>query len=113
MSHTPVLLNPEHHWECISCGRQEVTRTPGKVVTPLHPCKAHNGLDVPYTEVPPGKQELRKHAARHVLREREDYIGQEVVRYHNGRPIMALVTERADGSNDARVYAPVAQARLA
>ena len=111
MSHTPVLLDPTKRWECISCGDQRVTTTP-QIITPLHQCKAHNGLDVPYTEVPPGQRELRKHAARHVVREREDYVGQEIVAYHNGRPLLALVTERADGSNDARVYAPAAQARI-
>lgn len=111
MSHTPVLLDPTKRWECLSCGTQKVTKTP-QIVTPLHPCRAHHGLDVPFTEVLPGQRELKKHAGRHVIREREDYIGSEQVQYHNGRPIMALVTERPDGSNDARVYAPAAQARL-
>lgn len=111
MSHTPVLLDPTKHWECLSCGVQKVTKTP-QIITPLHPCKAHNGLEVPFTEVPPGQSGLKKHAGRHVIREREDYIGAEVVQYHEGRPIMSLVTERPDGSNDARVYAPAAKARL-
>lgn len=40
--------------------------------------------------------------------EREDYVGQEdVVRDSDGRPVMAVVTERSDGQ-DVAVYAPTA-----
>jgi hypothetical protein len=111
MRNEPTLLDPEKHWECASCGRQLKT-VDYRITTPLHPCPTLNGLEVPYTEVPRGQAELRRHSARHVLRERDDYIGTEIVRLHNGRPIMSLSTERPDGSNDLRVYAPTALARL-
>ena len=41
--------------------------------------------------------------------ERQDYVAGEDVRYDdNGRPAMAVVTTRSDGSNDVAVYAPCA-----
>jgi hypothetical protein len=39
--------------------------------------------------------------------EREDYIGTDRVLLHDGRPIMAVVTERNDGE-DRTVFAPTA-----
>ncbi|MGR6922559.1 hypothetical protein ACU635_50610 [[Actinomadura] parvosata] len=42
--------------------------------------------------------------------EREDYVGRELVQLDgNGRPIMAVITEREDGQ-DCTVYAPTAVA---
>jgi hypothetical protein len=42
--------------------------------------------------------------------ERGDYIGQEDVRLDGeGRPVMNVSIERADGSNDLVVYAPTAR----
>lgn len=103
-----VMLDPTKHWECPSCGLQKVT-TDGRPITPLHGCANLNGLSVPYVEVIKG-QELKKNSVRHIVNEREDYVGKENVQIHNGRPIMNLITERADGSNDVRVYAPAANA---
>jgi len=51
--------------------------------------------------------------SRVLLAEREDYIGTEQVQMINGRPVMAAVTEHADGRIDAAVYAPTATARVA
>ena len=47
------------------------------------------------------------------LREREDYVGkeQEQLDPERGRPVMSIVTERGDGSNDVMVFAPAATAR--
>jgi uncharacterized protein YodC (DUF2158 family) len=56
--------------------------------------------------------ELDRGAARLVVKEREDYVGGEVVTYANGRPVQALVTERADGSNDCRAFVGVARATI-
>lgn len=42
---------------------------------------------------------------------REDYLGKEIQRTgDDGRPYSAVTTERPDGSNDAAVFAPLAQA---
>jgi len=45
--------------------------------------------------------------------EREDYVGQEIVQYDgNGRPIMSVITDRADGSNDVTVLAPTVRMKI-
>jgi hypothetical protein len=45
--------------------------------------------------------------------EREDYIGtQEVPVDANGRPVMSVITERPDGSNDTIAFAPTARLRI-
>ena len=51
--------------------------------------------------------------AKVTLREREDYVGKEQVQLdpERGRPVMSIVTERGDGSNDVMVFAPAATAR--
>jgi len=44
--------------------------------------------------------------------EREDYVGNEQVQLDpTGRPVMAVITEREDGSNDVSVYAPTASGK--
>ena len=52
-------------------------------------------------------------SAKVTLREREDYVGKEQVQLdpERGRPVMSIVTERGDGSNDVMVFAPAATAR--
>ena len=70
----------------------------------MHSCPALKGLMAPFVD------DLQK--ARHVVKDRDDYVGNELVQTDNeGRPVMALVTERADGSNDCHVYAPTATTR--
>lgn len=67
------------------------------------------GILAPYVEVTGA--ELDKRKQRHVVVERADYIGNELVRVNAaGRPIQSIITERADGSNDNHVFAPTAQA---
>lgn len=98
----------ERHWECPSCGRQHVSRDP-RPHTPTHVCPELSGLSAPFVEVLEG-QSLKKNSVRHKIKEREDYIGDEVgVIIKDGRPVMALDTERSDGSNDTRIFPPVAQ----
>lgn len=94
---------PVHEWECPSCARRSITRELVPQARP-HPCAGRLGLQVPM--VPAGTR------ARHVVVEREDYIGDELVQLapENGRPVMAVVTEHADGRRDAAVYAPTARA---
>jgi hypothetical protein len=46
------------------------------------------------------------------VNEREDYIGDETVTSVGGRPIMSVVTERQDGSNDVVVFAPAAHGKV-
>lgn len=47
--------------------------------------------------------------ARLLTVDREDYIGKQDVQLDaNGRPVMAVEVEHADGSTDRTVYAPTA-----
>jgi hypothetical protein len=104
---TVALLDPTKRWECPSCELQHVTREP-RPHTPMHPCRAQRGLTVPFVEV--HGRELAKHSVRHVPVERGDYVGAErgVTLDSDGRAIQAIRTERADGSNDCHVLAPIA-----
>lgn len=93
-----------HHWECLSCDRKSITRELIPRARP-HVCRARLGLRIPM--VPAGTR------GEHRVREREDYIGAELVQYApgNGRPVMAVETHRDDGRVDAVVYAPTATTR--
>jgi hypothetical protein len=67
------------------------------------------GLEVPLVQVLHNGG-IRPGDVRHVAVERGDMVGQEkgVLLDAQGRAIQAIVTERADGSNDCHVFAPVA-----
>lgn len=102
------ILAPERRWQCPSCDRQLVTHD-NETKPRLHPCRGLRGILAPFVEV--DGLELRKHSTRHVVNEREDYVGAELVRTDaEGRPVMSVVTERADGSNDCHVFVPTATA---
>lgn len=94
------LLAPERFWQCPSCGLQDRT-VEARPHTRMHACRAL-GLTVPMALVPPKRHngELERGDVRHVVVEREDYIGDELV----DSPVMAVRTERPDGSNDLTVY---------
>jgi hypothetical protein len=97
-----LLSLPEHHWECPNCDAQHVTRE-SQPHTPFHPCRGLlAGLTAPF--IPAGT------AAKVVAREREDFIGDELVQLHHGRPVMSVVTTRDEGQ-DALVFAPTARMR--
>jgi hypothetical protein len=103
------LLDATKRWECPSCGLQHVTRE-ARPHTPMHDCRALAGLLAPFVAVTGA--ELNRHQQRLVVVDREDYVGNEIVRTDgNGRPVMAVRTERADGSNDCHVFAPTATYR--
>jgi hypothetical protein len=100
----PLLVAPEHRWECPSCDLTDVTRE-ARVHQRMHSCRGVAGLTVPM--VPAGTR------AEHRLAEREDYIGKEQVQYApaTGRPAMSVTTTRDDGE-DCTVYAPTARAEV-
>jgi hypothetical protein len=103
-----ILQPPQKNWQCPACDLQHVTFE-ARPHTPMHPCASMNGLLAPFVEVT--GVELDRKAARLVRVDREDYVGKEIVRTDGvGRPAMAVVTERADGSNDCHVFASTAQA---
>jgi hypothetical protein len=68
---------------------------------------------VPFVEVV-SNAGIPKHSMRHVVVERGDFIGSEVGVRHDaeGKAVMAVLTERADGSHDTHVFAPAARAKI-
>jgi hypothetical protein len=95
----PILQPRITHWECERCPALDQTRVAGPH-TRFHRCSALGGAEVPMLE--------RDSGSRLRLVEREDYVGEDRVQLINGRPVMAAVTDRPDGSNDAVVFAPAA-----
>lgn len=97
----PILI-PATEWHCPKCGAEDVTRE-AEPHTRFHQCRAMGGFDAPMARggMP----------AKAVVHEREDYIGTEDVRLdENGRPIMNITLEYADGHTDVAVYAATAHA---
>lgn len=98
-----VLVTAARHWECPNCTFTDVTHE-AQPHTRFHACKGLKGLTAPM--IPAGTK------AKVTAVEREDFIGTETVQTDGeGRPVMAVITEREDGSNDTTVYAPTATAR--
>jgi hypothetical protein len=98
---TGVLLpTPEHHWSCPNCTATHVTHET-KPHTPFHPCRGLKGLQAPF--VADGLK------AKVEAVERGDWVGREVVTTDGeGRPVMAVVTTRDEGT-DCAVFAPMAR----
>jgi hypothetical protein len=97
----PEILDlPVRRWECPNCDCRAVTRE-AIPQTRYHECAGLRGMVAPMV--------LEGSDVKVEAVEREDYIGSEAVTTDGGgRPIMAVVTTRADGSNDCAVMAPCA-----
>jgi len=99
MTRGVLLAPPEQRWVCSKCDQSDITRE-SQPHTRFHACRGLRGLTAPM--VPAG--------TRHKIevREREDYIGGEMVHTDGeGRPVMSVVVTRDDGQ-DCAVYAPCA-----
>lgn len=96
------LEAPVRWWKCPNCDVVDRTQRPD-VHTQFHDCRAL-GVTIPLIEV--SDPEARPDG-RQVVVEREDYLGAE-----NADPMMAVRTERGDGSNDCTVFAPTARINL-
>lgn len=95
------IIGGEQHWVCPNCPAEHVGAAPNR----FHQCAGLKGLVAPLVVEGVDCQ------VRAV--EREDYVGTDKVQLDgDGRPIMAVVTERADGSNDVAVLAPTASAKI-
>lgn len=82
------------HRNCESCARTVDSKIP------MHPCKGLAGLMAPLVREGEG--------AKVEVREREDYVGREIVQFSaDNRPVMSVVTTR-DTGQDCTVYAPLA-----
>ena len=98
-----VSIVPVRRWACPNCSFTDVTHE-ARPHTRYHTCPGLRGLTAPM--VPAGSR------VKVTAVEREDYVGTEQVQTDaEGRPVMAVVTERPDGSNDVTVFAPTANGR--
>jgi hypothetical protein len=89
------LLQPEQRWECPNCEARDVTHE-ARPHTRMHTCRGLKGLTAPM--VPAGTR------CKVEAKEREDYVGDEIVTYDGeGRPTMAVEVTRDDG-NDLAVF---------
>ena len=95
------LLRSTRRWSCPNCTTEDVT--PATTANRFHACPGLAGLIAPL--VPYGTK------AKVEIHEREDYVGQENVRLHEGRPVMNVTTTRDDGQ-DVTVFAPTASASV-
>lgn len=101
------LLSARTEWDCPNCNCTDVTEE-ARPHTRMHNCPGLGGLTVPMVN------KARKSACGGAPRVRkairEDYVGKERgLTYDDaGKPIMAVVTEYPDGSNDAAVYPAIA-----
>jgi len=94
------LLSTKRYWVCPNCPTEAVSDDP-RPHTKFHECPGLLGLTAPM--VPKGTK------AKVEAQEREDYIGTEQIRMHEGRPVMSVVTTRDEGQ-DVAVFAPTATA---
>lgn len=95
-------LTPEHRWVCPNCTQTDVTHE-ARPHTRFHACRGLRGLTAPMV---PAGSDCKVEAV-----ERGDWVGRELVTADGeGRPVMSIVTTRADGSNDCAVLAPCATA---
>lgn len=100
-----AILSATQRWVCAN-GCDQTFETPTPVPNRYHTCPKLRMLSAPLV--------LEGTKARVFLREREDYVGRELVQLdpEKRRPVMSIVTERADGSNDTIVLAPTARGSL-
>lgn len=100
-----VLLEAYQDWHCPQCGLEERTRPQPPNSSRMHTCPKLHMLTAPMV--------LAGTDCQLVAVERGDYLnGDEQRTGDDGKPYMAVVTERADGSNDAHVFAAPAVARF-
>ncbi len=96
-----LTLDTWQDWECPSCHKTERTRPIPANASRMHPCPGLHGLTAPMVRA---GMDCKVYAV-----ERGDYLRDEEQRTgDDGKPYMAVVTERADGSNDAHVFPAVA-----
>lgn len=99
----PILEAPIQNWYCPNCGQTDQTRE-FRPHSRFHVCPKLRYLTAPML---PATMDAKVEAF-----DREDYVGDEDVQLApDGRPIMSIVTTRADGTNDTMVFAPTAHIR--
>lgn len=102
---TAFLLDAHQDWHCPNCGRSDRTPMMPANAARFHDCPRLRGLVAPLVRA--GTD------CKVIAVERQDYLGREQQRTgDDGRPYMAVVTQRADGSTDVAAFAAVATARI-
>lgn len=97
-----ILEAPIREWFCPNCGLHDQTRE-ARPHSRFHTCPTLRGLSAPM--LPAGMD------AKVTAHARDDYVNGELVQTDDeGKPVMAVRTERADGSSDVIVFAPTARA---
>jgi hypothetical protein len=101
-----ALLDAWQDWGCPNCHATERVSPPlPPNAVRFHTCPKLHMLTAPLV--------VEGSDCKIVAVEREDWLGREEQRTgDDGKPYMAVTTERADGSTDAAVFAPVATGRL-
>jgi hypothetical protein len=96
------IFKRETRWVCPNCTEHDVTYE-ARPHTRFHSCKGLRGISAPFVE--------EGVDCKVEARDRDDYVGDEIVQHAplDGRPVMSVVTTRADGSNDVAVFAPHVQ----
>ena len=104
---TAALLLGYQDWECPACRHSERINPPLPAnAQRWHPCPKLHMLKTPMV--------IAGTDCKIEAIERQDYLGTEIQRTgDDGKPYAAVRTDRADGSNDLAVYAPLAYARIA
>lgn len=83
------ILNSRTEWTCPNCTQVEVTNDP-RPHTRFHSCPGLKGLTAPYV--------VAGTRCKVEAVEREDYVGNELVRYtEDGIPVSFVKTTRDDG----------------
>ena len=101
-----VLLDAWQDWECPNCHLTERTRPQPANSSRMHNCPELHGLVAPLV--------LAGTDCRVSAVERGDQLNGETQRKgDDGKPYMAVRTDRADGSNDLIVFPGVAVAGVA
>ena len=96
-----LLLDTWQDWECPSCHLTERTRPLPPNASRMHPCPKLHSLTAPRVRA---GMDCKVFAV-----ERGDYLRDEEQRTgDDGKPYMSVVTERADGTNDAIAFPAVA-----
>lgn len=98
----PALVSAVQNWYCPNCGLRDRT-SEARPHTRYHVCPKLRFLTAPM--LPAGT------AAKVEVVERQDYVGDEMVRLdpERKRPVQSIVTTR-DNGRDAVVFAPTATA---
>jgi len=100
-----LLLDAWQDWECPNCGATERTRPIPAGAARMHTCPRLHMLSAPMV--------LAGSDCKVIAVERGDYLNGEQQRTgDDGRPYMSVITERADGSNDALAFAAVAVCKI-